>query len=70
MPNANDPDIAGKATRRRRQYIPAELRALAKASTLPNMVEAPFQKGNNPSARRVRRLARKGWLVGWPFAQS
>lgn len=74
MPSARNPDAAGKAIKRRQPRISASLRALAKAkataTALPNMTEAPLPKGNNPSARRTRQLARKGWLIGWPFSQS
>lgn len=66
MPSANNTNVVGKMTKRRRRHISADLRALAKATALPNMVEAPVPKGNNPTARRIRRMARKGWLVGCP----
>lgn len=56
--------------RRWKSPVPAHLRRLAKASVLPDMVEAAPPKGRNPSARRVRRLARKGWLIGWPFSKG
>ncbi|MTH36619.1 hypothetical protein GL279_18740 [Paracoccus limosus] len=56
--------------RRRRSPVPTRLRRLAKELALPGMVEAPMPTGKNPSARRTRRLARKSWLIGWPFSRG
>lgn len=53
-----------------RKTLPAKLRRLAKPTDALTMTEAPPPKGNNPSARRIRRLARKGWLIGWPFPKG
>lgn len=51
---------------------PRAIRRAAKAAAIAalGMEEAPAPKGMNPSARRVRRLARKGWLIGWPFSKG
>ncbi|MFC3571390.1 hypothetical protein [Paracoccus simplex] len=53
-----------------RKTRPARLRHLAKPTDALKMTEVPPPKGKNPSARRVRRLARKGWLIGWPFSKG
>lgn len=53
-----------------RKPPPARLRRIAKPTAVVKMTEAPLPEGNNPSARRIRRLARKGWLIGWPFSKG
>ena len=70
MPSNDDAVVAQGAGRRRSPRVSAKLRAVAAATAVPGFVEAPAPTGNNPSARRVRRLARKGLLLGWPFRRS
>lgn len=53
-----------------RKTRPARLRRIAKPTGALKMTEAPPPEGDNPSACRVRRLARKGWLIGWPFSKG
>ncbi|WP_017999041.1 hypothetical protein [Paracoccus sp. N5] len=53
-----------------RKPLPASLRRLAKPTAALAVENTPPPKGKNPSARRVRRLARKGWLIGWPFSKG
>lgn len=53
-----------------RKRLSASLRRIARHTDALTMQDAAPPKGKNPSARRVRRLARKGWLVGWPFSKG
>lgn len=53
-----------------RKPQPTGLRRTAKPIAALAMQDAAPPKGKNPSARRVRRLARKGWLIGWPFSKG
>ncbi|MFJ1293275.1 hypothetical protein ACEPPZ_14510 [Paracoccus yeei] len=53
-----------------RKHLPPRVRRLAKTPAWVPVLDIALPKGNNPSARRARRLARKGWLIGWPFMKG
>ncbi|WP_147393111.1 hypothetical protein [Paracoccus siganidrum] len=59
----------------RRWKNPTTRRRLAKTAKpmacLPQHGFEPTEPtGKNPTARRVKRMARKGHLVGWPFERK